>query len=489
MTEDPRGPEEARHEDPRHEGTAPAPDVLWRSPPRRIMHMGPLVVSLGALLVFGLVVGFVVVLPLDTFQPGPSDNAVPLSDAAWRGKQNFQQQGCYLCHSSFTRPQDMAVGQYFTYTRVSEAGDWPGQDQTPNLFGTERTGPDLANEGGHHPDDWQRAHYADPRFTTPHSIMPSFVFWSDQRLSDAIAYNQFQGGKQGLLRYAAITVGDHLMLGNMAMSDLQTSEPGMVERAGERYQASGEPSDKSPSGLPWKAVWMLNSFARGYWLTDDPLPLTQQNLIRGKLIFQDRCVGCHGVKGDGQGPAASFLTPPPFDFTDEMAMSGPAASPGMMYHRILTAGPGTAMENFGTRLSVEDIWRTVLFLRTIPGGSLATPDTVPTVDMYRAWTPPPELLAYVADHPIGAADNGPSHEPDADPFLEAAHWVAPGMAQGDTILVGGKLPVTLASLRDAIHHTYETMIANAYDEAARRGGVGMTRAQALSTDHLVWQAP
>lgn len=453
------------------------------------MRMGPLVVSLGAMLVFALVVGFVVVLPLTTFEPPPSPNAVPLSDAAWRGKQNFQQQGCYLCHSGFSRPQDVAVGQYFVYTRASEAGDWPGAGWTPNLFGSIRTGPDLSNEGGQHPDDWQRAHYFDPRYTTPKSVMPRFSFWSDARTADAIAYNAFQGGKEGLLRYAAIRVGGDLMRINMGMADPQQLFPELVQVLGNAYRANGQPSDESPSGLPWKAVWHMNSFDRGYWLTDNPLPLTRENLLRGKIVFQERCVGCHGIKGDGNGPAAEFLMPKPFDFTDREEMMGPGASPGQLYHRILTAGPGTAMENFGTRLSVEDIWRVVLFLRTIPGGSLADPQTLPAPEMYLDWEPPQAMLNYIATHPLESRATGPTHEAGTEPFEDGARWIAPGLAPQDEVLVGGKLPMTLSRLADLIRTTYVHMLEQAFEEAQARGDNALSREEVMSTEGLRWSQP
>ena len=48
----------------------------------------------------------------------------------------------------------------------------------------------------------------------------------------------------------------------------------------------------------------LSQIERGYWLAGNPLPVTEQNLFRGKEVFLDRCVGCHGLNGDGKGPGA-----------------------------------------------------------------------------------------------------------------------------------------------------------------------------------------
>src|SRR5207247_8726844 len=49
----------------------------------------------------------------------------------------------------------------------------------------------------------------------------------------------------------------------------------------------------------------LAQIDRSYWLAGDPLPVTEANLLRGKEVFLQRCVGCHGLNGDGKGPAAT----------------------------------------------------------------------------------------------------------------------------------------------------------------------------------------
>jgi len=57
------------------------------------------------------------------------------------------------CHSGYSRPQDVRHALYFLYPKISQPGDFFGRDQSPNLLGTERTGPDLSQEAGWHPDD------------------------------------------------------------------------------------------------------------------------------------------------------------------------------------------------------------------------------------------------------------------------------------------------------------------------------------------------
>jgi cytochrome c oxidase cbb3-type subunit 2/cytochrome c oxidase cbb3-type subunit I/II len=457
------------------------------------MLMTPLMASLGAMLAFFTVVGMVVVLPTTTFEPPQSENWRPLNDQELEGRNVFLDNGCIYCHSGFTRPQDEMASQYYVYSRVSEPGDYTGPGETPNLFGTIRTGPDLSQAGGFHPDDWHEAHYDNPRNTTPISIMPSFSFLDDQQLGALIAFSQSRGGKEALLRYVAQDISKRLMLINMGIYKPEDQFPDLVQELKDKgvYRPDGKPSDESDWGLPWMAVWMMNSFERSYWLTDDPLPLTQENLIRGKQVFQERCVGCHGSTGDGSGPAAAFLAPNAFNFKDKgmTGMNGPFASDGMFYYRILVGGHGTAMENFGTRLSVEDIWRLVLFLRTIQNGSLESKGTVPTVDMWTEWTPPEGMIRYIDAHPIQDSPGVNTASANGDPFASAAHWVAPGMAAGDEIIIGGKLPMSLAILKDLIKNEYNSRLEQAIKDAQARGDDLPPLDQLRSTEGLVFHSP
>jgi len=134
----------------------------WARHPRERMLITPLVAGVGGLLAFFTVVAVVVWLPIHTFDPPPSADWAPLSSQAVKGRNLFASNGCYVCHSGYSRPQDVREALYFLYPKVSQPGDFFGSDQSPNLLGTERTGPDLSQESGWHPDDWQLAHFYDP---------------------------------------------------------------------------------------------------------------------------------------------------------------------------------------------------------------------------------------------------------------------------------------------------------------------------------------
>ena len=347
----------------------------WPPHPRKKMLMTPLMTTVGALIAFFTVVFTVVFLPTTTFEPPPSDNWRPLTEQEMSGRNVFLANGCIYCHSGFVRPQDVLASQYYLYPRAAEPGDYMGDGETPNLFGTIRTGPDLSQSGGFHPDDWHYAHYNNARFTTPYSVMPQFSFLSVQEVSDLIAFTQSRGGKVADIRnnHQQLMKALNIATGNVA--------------------ASGENGDRSDGYPSAGAIQNFMFIERGYWFEDDPLPVTTENLIRGREVFQERCVGCHGSQGNGNGPAAFYFDPPPaaFDVADDQEF-GSDTAPGAYYWRILRGIPGTAMENFGTRLSVDDIWRVVLFLKTIPNGGLEV--DVPTPDLYIQWRGYPGLYTW-----------------------------------------------------------------------------------------------
>src|SRR5437868_3063983 len=141
-----------------------------------VFRMDGRTIALGAVAVFGSIIFVMTALPFLTFQPVQSADARPLTDIQEAGRRLYASNGCFYCHSQYLRPQDWTgVSSFRTVGRVAQAGDYYYQ-QTP-MLGSERTGPDLSQEGGAHTDEWHLAHFYNPRYTSPKSIMPSFKFY------------------------------------------------------------------------------------------------------------------------------------------------------------------------------------------------------------------------------------------------------------------------------------------------------------------------
>jgi cytochrome c oxidase cbb3-type subunit 2 len=98
----------------------------------------------------------------------------PLTALQSEGREVYVANGCSYCHTQQVRP----LNQDKVFGRPSAAGDFAYQ--TPELLGSERTGPDLTNIGMRQPSSvWQYIHLYNPRAVVPESIMPSFNWLFD----------------------------------------------------------------------------------------------------------------------------------------------------------------------------------------------------------------------------------------------------------------------------------------------------------------------
>jgi cytochrome c oxidase cbb3-type subunit II len=450
----------------------------WGTHRRRRMLMTPWLVFFGGIFAFAVPTVIGAFWQMMFFNPPISTNFAPLTASAWRGREVFITNGCLYCHSGFVRPQDVRSGAYFLYTRVSLPGDFTTSDSSPNTFGTARIGPDLEQEAGQHPIDWENSHFYDPRYVDPLTIMPRFSFLSRQDVIDLAAFVETRSGKVGLIRESGQEWAKRVFMiagdGNGAPAYTPPiAYDGAKLTLGQVAVQNKQGGVTGPStmfdGLPYPDVLSVNMAPRGYWLMDNPFPVTTSNLFRGRWVFQTFCIGCHGQGGSGISEAAKFMAPRPIDFTGpDDASGGNDTSPGIYYYRILRGWVGSAMEPFGQRLSVDDIWKVVLFLKTIPNGTLE--DThVPRPLDYIQWHPTAGLLQYVKLHPIQdqqayqGAQTGPTVLKEdgtgaVDPFFAEAQRVFPGLNYDDKIPLPGYGTISLSGGATAIRAGYQAYL-------------------------------
>jgi cytochrome c oxidase cbb3-type subunit 2 len=93
----------------------------------------------------------------------------PLPALELEGRDIYIREGCNTCHSQMIRPLRAETERYGHY---SVAGEFVYDH--PFLWGSKRTGPDLARVGQRYSDDWHRAHLYNPRDVVPESNMPAF---------------------------------------------------------------------------------------------------------------------------------------------------------------------------------------------------------------------------------------------------------------------------------------------------------------------------
>lgn len=95
----------------------------------------------------------------------------PLTPLELAGEQIYMRENCSSCHSQQIRPLRDEVERYGHYSLAAES-----MYEHPFLWGSKRTGPDLARVGGKYSDEWHTAHLTRPRDVVPESIMPSYRF-------------------------------------------------------------------------------------------------------------------------------------------------------------------------------------------------------------------------------------------------------------------------------------------------------------------------
>ncbi|WP_322989012.1 cytochrome-c oxidase, cbb3-type subunit II [Hoeflea sp.] len=94
------------------------------------------------------------------------------------GRNIYIREGCYACHSQMVRTLRDEVERYGPYSLAAES-----QYDHPMLWGSKRTGPDLARLGTKYSDDWHVAHLIDPRAVVPSSIMPAYPWLSENEVT------------------------------------------------------------------------------------------------------------------------------------------------------------------------------------------------------------------------------------------------------------------------------------------------------------------
>ena len=128
--------------------------------------------------------GMVEIIPLFFLKSTvpPLEGVKPYTPLALEGRDIFIREGCVGCHSQMIRPFRTETERYGAFSKPAEL-----QYDHPHLWGSKRTGPDLARLGGKYSDEWHRDHLRDPRTVVPTSIMPAYPFL-DRRLDyDTIA--------------------------------------------------------------------------------------------------------------------------------------------------------------------------------------------------------------------------------------------------------------------------------------------------------------
>ena len=148
----------------------------------------------------------------------------PFTPLEVAGRDLYIREGCVGCHSQMVRPFRHEIERYGDYSK-------PGETvyESPFLWGSKRTGPDLARVGGKYPHLWHVRHMENPRSTSPRSIMPPYPWL----LTRPLSYERIPG-KLEALRTVGLPYSDEEIENAVALARAQAAAvaASVVEQGG-----------------------------------------------------------------------------------------------------------------------------------------------------------------------------------------------------------------------------------------------------------------
>ena len=317
-----------------------------------------LLIAGGSTLVYGVLAMLMGVLPgieLSKTPPGPG--VEPLTSLQAQGRDVYVANGCSYCHTQQVRPlpQDTVFG------RPSAPGDFAYQ--TPELLGSQRTGPDLTNVGERQPSTvWQYIHLYNPRAVVPQSVMPAFS-WMFEVVDQAppgltpVTLPKLYAPTQGVVvprLEAQALIAYLLALKQPALA----GDAGTPAATANLTGSAGTPPSSAPS-------------SQGY------------DAAKGQSLFTQTCAACHQATGEGL-PGAF----PPLKGNPVVNDADPTQHIHVVLYGLQGANVGgvvysSPMPPFGGSLSDADVANIINYERS-SWGNRGTPVTAEQVAAQRA---------------------------------------------------------------------------------------------------------
>ncbi len=232
------------------------------------------------------------------------------------GRDIYIREGCNNCHTQTVRP---LVAEVIRYGPYSKSGEF--RYDRPHLWGSRRTGPDLARIGGKYPDSWHYHHLEDPRSMVPGSNMPAYQFLETRSVDPA-----FTRKKMDVLGFPYTEQDIAALNGKTEMDALVAYLQKLGADIGWRQQAQ---------------VQVIGELVNPY------APDDRDVILEGGRLYGDNCAQCHGVALEGDiGPELTGAR---------------AIGEAELYRDLWNGIPDGGMPSFST-LGQKKIWKLVTFL-------------------------------------------------------------------------------------------------------------------------------
>ena len=316
------------------------------------LYEKPVLFALAAVVVIsvGTLVTTFIPLFLPSTQP-VSPLFKPYTAVETEGRDIYIREGCNNCHTQTVRPLRSEVARYGDYSRAEESA-W----DRPFLWGSRRTGPDLARVGGKYPDAWHYRHMANPQAMFDTSNMPAYPWLAKAKLDTSLTarkvktlgfgYDEAEVARQ-LADFrqtvSAATYPSAQVRSQVTPAELrgETTEldalVAYLQKLGRDLKASQKPAAGAVSA---EAAESKNPYAGDRAAEEE-----------GEKIFKENCRPCHGENGvGGFGPKLATTT---------HKFGGSDAD---LFTSIAGGRPG-GMPTFLSQLGKDRIWKAVTYIR------------------------------------------------------------------------------------------------------------------------------
>jgi len=274
-----------------------------------------------ATILIGTIAMVVVPMFMPSTQPHNSLQKVytPLQLA---GRDVYMSEGCNNCHTQTVRPLKAEVARYGEYSKA-----WEFEYDRPFLWGSRRTGPDLARIGGKYSDNWHYRHYRKPQKVTAGSNMPAYAFLEKNELDPAVVEQHIKGiGFPYTAEQIEETKGKNEMDALIAytqMLGIAVPRPPVAKMI--------EEGEKNPH-------------------------MNQSAIGKGQVLFANYCAGCHAID------AATADEP---DQADLIFIGESGDLEDWEIFTLVAEGNDSGMPGFAQVMGKEKIWSVVAYVRSM----------------------------------------------------------------------------------------------------------------------------